>query len=337
MKISVALLLGLAMACGMKAAEPGGKIIGASLTNKQMALQFESTNGYSYQVQANPTLNNRFWTDALPLINGTGNVMSVFAPAAEPMGFFKVLEFTNQTFWYDWNYYYQSPFLNTWGLGTNQNAYAHQDRSYDWYIDQADTGTYSGNNCGPSSVTMGCKWFDPDFSRTAEDARNTYPEGGGWWYTYDIINYLNLYSIPNTTSYYTDTNQFVGLLDQGNVAILCIDTTYLHQDYTSEHRTGRFYGFSGGHFIVVKGYRAVDNALYFEVYDPNNWHAAYADAKPKGRNRHYVAADLENAMTHWWPYLIVIPPPAVTGAAAKTTSHWLRPVDPSKIEHKPGR
>ena len=335
MKINVCIALALAvgLASLSNAEGSGGQIVGTSMTNAQIRLLFETTNGYSYQVQANPTLNRRFWTDTFPLLSATGSLTSVLAPGQETIGFYRVLEFTNLTFWYDWGYYYGTPFLNTWGLGTTQNSYAHTDRAYDWYIDQSDTGADANANCGPSSVTMGIKWYQPDFTNTAEYARDTYPEGGGWWWTYDIVNYLNLYSIPNTTSYFTGTNQLTGLLNQSNLLILCISTAYLTRDYTSEHRVGRFYDYASGHFIVVKGYRVVDGNLFFEVYDPNNWHASYADNTPKGRNRHLQATDLANAIANWWNYLIVIAPPT-GGQARAAVSEWLKPVDSTQI--KPG-
>ena len=270
------------------------------------------------------------------MTNATTSLTRVWAPAAGTIGFFKVLELTNWPFWYDWKYYYQAPTLSTWGVGVSQSSYDHSDRAYEWYIDQADTGPDANNNCGPSSVTMAIKWYDSTFSKTAEDARNTYPEDHGWWYTDDIINYLNLYGIPNTTSAFTGPDQLAGLLSQGNVVILCITTAYLTQDYSSEHRVGRFYSFAGGHFVVVKGCRSVDSSVFFETYDPNNWHALYADTTPKGRNRHYLAADLAAAIGNWWNYLIVIPPPPGAGESVKA-NRWLQPVDPAHIVHMPGR
>jgi hypothetical protein len=326
--ITLALAVGLASLSNAEGS--GGQIVGTSMTNAQIRLLIKTTNGYSYQVQANPTLHSRFWNDTFPPLSATGSLTSVLAPGQGTIGFYRVLEFTNLTFWYDWGYYYEAPFLNTWGLGTIQNSYAHTDRVYDWYIDQADTGADANANCGPSSVTMGIKWYQQSFTNTAEYARNTYPEGGGWWWTYDIVNYLNLYSIPNTTSYFTGTNQLMGLLNQSNLVILCISTAYLTQDYTSEHRVGRFYSYASGHFIVVKGYRVVDGNLFFEVYDPNNWHEVYADDTPKGRNRHLLAGDLANAITNWWNYLIVIAPPT-GGQARAAISEWLKPVDPNQI------
>lgn len=320
----------LAISVEPSAASSGGRIIGACLTNSQMQLSFDTTSGCSYQVQSCPVVPSRFWVDALPLISATGNLASAQVPAPTPAGFFKVLEFSSPVFWYDWGYYYQAPFLCAWGLGSTQSIYAHLDRSYEWYIDQADTGPCADNNCGPSSVTMGIKWFTQNFTQTAEDARNTYPEGGGWWYTSDVINYLNLYSAPNTTSSFTGTDQLMGLLNQGNLVVLCLTTAYLTPDDTDAHREGRFYSYSGGHFLVVKGWRSTNSGLFFEVYDPNNWHAAYADLTPKGRNRHYAAGDLASAIANWWNYLIVVHPPGGGGSGAKQSA-WLRPVDPAQI------
>ncbi|MGA2865759.1 MAG: hypothetical protein ABSF95_14900 [Verrucomicrobiota bacterium] len=322
----------LAISLEPAAASSGGKIISTCMTNSQMRLLFDTTSGCSYQVQSCPVVQSRFWDDALPPISATGSLASAQVPAPAPAGFFKVLEFTNRVFWYDWGYYYEAPFLCAWGLGSQQNSYVHLDRSYEWYIDQADTGACAGNNCGPSSVTMGINWFSQSFNQTAEDARNTYPEGGGWWYTSDIINYLNLYSVPNTTSSFTGTNQLMGILNQSNLLILCISTAYLTPDNTAEHRVGRFYSYASGHFLVVKGWRRTSSDLFFEVYDPNNWHATYADLTPKGRNRHLAASELANAIANWWNYLIVVHPQGGGGGRAEQSA-WLRPVDPAHIPH----
>jgi hypothetical protein len=334
--IYTALLLGLGLANSVNATESGGRIIGVSITNAQIRLLVDTAVGRSYQVQSNTTAGGRFWSDALPLSAATESVMSVSAPAAGALGLFRVLEFTNRSFWYDWKYYYEAPSLSAWGLGTTQNTYVHTDRAYEWYIDQAHTGTYSGDNCGPSSVTMALKWRDPSFSKTAEDARNTYRSTGGWWNTGDIINYLNLNSVSNTTSAFTGTDQIKGVLNESNLVILCLNTAYLTRNKVNQERTGRFYNYADGHFLVVKGYRVVVNHLSFEVYDPNNWDAFYEDTTPKGRNRHLAAADLETAVTEWWNYIIVVPPPGGGSASAKSSA-WLKPVDPARIEHQWGR
>jgi len=298
-----------------------------------VGLLFETATGRSYQLQSSPGGRGQFWTDVLPAVSATDSLTSVVVPPQGGVEFFRVLEFTNRVFWYDWNYCYESPLLSAWGLGSAQTAYAHSDRPYDWYIDQADTGTCANNNCGPASVTMGIKWYNPTFSQTAAAARSTYFREGGWWYTSDIINYLKLSSVPNTTSSFTGTNQLMRVLSQGNLVIVCLNTAYLTQSSANEHRAGRFYSFASGHFLVVKGWRKVSSTLFFEVYDPNNWHATYADQTPKGRNRHLLAAELANAIANWWNYLIVIPP---RGGAGFLADPWLTPVDPNRILHACG-
>ncbi|MBD7912251.1 MULTISPECIES: C39 family peptidase [Clostridium] len=212
------------------------------------------------------------------------------------------------------NYNYTGQALNqSWGLGKYQTEYVSNNKPYDWYIDQGNTGAYSDSNCGPSSTTMALKWVNGNFNRTAEDARNTYRSSGGWWYTDDVTNYLNLYNsrysvkdlgktIPQGEVVLKDQ------LKQGNIAILCIDTSYLPYNSLSERRVGKFYSYSGGHFIVVKGYRVVDGKTYFEVYDPNNWNEHYRDGQEKGKDRYYLSKDLMNAEINWWNYAIVVQP-----------------------------
>ncbi len=332
---SLGLAVLLVAGAEVSAAPAGGRILTACVTNAQVRLSFASETGNSYQVQSCALVGSRYWSDALPVITGNSGVTTAEVPLQGPSEFFQVLEFTNRVFWYDWKYYYETPLLTTWGLGAPQTGYAHLDHAYEWYIDQADTGTYANNNCGPSSVTMAIKWHTQAFARTAADARNTYLRDGGWWYTSDIINYLNLYSVANTTSLFTGTNQLTGILNQGDLVILCISTAYLTPDYTAEHRVGRFYSFAGGHFLVVKGWRVANGGLFFEVYDPNNWHAAYADRTPKGRNRHLAANDLASAIANWWNYLIVVHPQSGGGKTERDV--WLEPVDPAQIPHMWGK
>ncbi len=326
--------------CGVSTASvgsDGGRIINVVTTNSQLLLSFEANPGCDYQVQSAPDAESVRWVDIPPRITSTGNLAGATCTMPSTSAFFHVLEFTNRVFWYDWRYFYESPVLANWALGTSQTSYAHVDRPYDWYVDQADTGQYSGNNCGPSSVAMAMKWYNQNSTNTAADARRTYPNGGGWWYTSDIINYLGLYSIPHTISAFTGTNQIVEILNQKNLVILCISTAYLTRDYTDQRRTGRFYDYASGHFLVVKGWRRTNSGLFFEVYDPNNWHAAYGDKTPKGRNRHQLSSDLSRAISNWWNYLIVIQPPSARGAAASIEPpSWLVPVDPKQIPHNWG-
>lgn len=199
-----------------------------------------------------------------------------------------------------------------WGLGLNQTASKYNNRDYEWYCDQYGTGTYQFINCGPTSVAMAIRWADPTSKITPMDARNTYRPDGGWWYTTDIVSYLNDNGISN--GYYNYDNSTTDLkskIDAGNIAILCLDMYYIRSEENSKYRIDKFYNTSStewGHFIVIKGYREVDGTLFFEAYDPYSINNKYADGTFKGRNRYYRSSDLFTATQNWWKYMIVVQP-----------------------------
>ncbi len=199
------------------------------------------------------------------------------------------------------------------GLGESVNAERSLNRNYNWYVDQGTSGTYSDINCGPAAVTMALKWSDSTFNRTAEDARNTFRASGGWWYTTDVVNYLNMYGIEWAYIPLPDNYQSLKrCIDAGEVAILCLDNYYLTYNDNDVQHVGKFYKVGApdsGHFIVVKGYKQVDKEFYFEVYDPWSIGATYAiDKQLKGQNRYYSSNDLEKATGVWWDYAIVVAP-----------------------------
>ncbi|MCY6960310.1 SH3 domain-containing protein [Clostridium brassicae] len=220
----------------------------------------------------------------------------------------------------------------TLGLGKYETEYVHNDKEYDWYIDQYDTGEYNYENCGPSSVTMAIKWAKPSFNKTAQDARNTYRSQGGWWFTYDIQNYLDKYKVKNWTLEDTKESTFKKELKSGNIIILCIDSNYITYNDKEEEHVGKHYQGGGGHFIVVKGYRVVDDKTYFEVYDPNSWGEVYKDGVKKGKDRYYYSEDVKKSMENWWPYMIVVNGSDNGGYAKQSYG-----VDTSKIEHAQGK
>ena len=230
--------------------------------------------------------------------------------------------------------------LQLWGLGSVLQAEKSLDKTYPWYIDQLTTGTYWYVNCGPTAVTMALKWADPNFNKTALDARNTYRPTGGWWMTSDVTNYLTKYginwriaSLPNAFT------TLMNYLDKGQIVILCLDGYYLTYNASTTQHVGRFYAASGpnwGHFIVVKGYKIVDSKFYFEAYDPYSIGATYADNTTwlKGQNRYYTSTDISTATTIWWDYAIVVAPKGkqVVSAAAGLQEF----VDPADVPDQKG-
>lgn len=223
-----------------------------------------------------------------------------------------------------------------WGLGHFINAAAANDRGYEWYFDQGNSGKYSGVNCGPTSVTMAIKWADSTFSQTPEDARNKYPENGGWWSTFDVDNYLADYSIPHGIipigSSVLLTQQILKeQVDSGRIVIACIDMNYVRSSAIDYFRTDKFYSTTPkwGHFFVIKGYQQVDNDFYFQIYDPYSLGLSNDDGTPKGRNRFYHADDVFSSMNNWWQYIMVV------GKKGQTldVNTMQKMVDPSTIKH----
>jgi hypothetical protein len=223
--------------------------------------------------------------------------------------------------------------VRAYGLGKVLGEEHSNSVDYNWYYDQQNTGTHSLINCGPTSVTMAIKWFDEDFTGTPLDARNTYRSGGGWWYTSDIINYLNLYDVNNYTIALSNINVVKDEIDDGNIVILCLDMYYVtYMEGPSYFHYNKFYKTNAkdwGHFIVIKGYKKVDGKLYFEVYDPYSLGEKYADGSFKGKDRYYLSSDLDFATHIWWDYAIVVTREGSSGGRRK--------VDVDGIIHKPGR
>lgn len=218
-----------------------------------------------------------------------------------------------------------------YGLGIDlKNAHSN-NVNYNWYCDQMNTGSFSLINCGPASVTMAIKWVTPDFTKSPEDARNIYQTGGGWWYTNDVINYLNLHSVNNYTIDLPHIDTIMSQIDMGNIIILCLDMYYIRFETKSNWHVDKFYSTSGegwGHFIVIKGYQIVDDEVFYEAYDPYSFGSRYSDHGIKGENRFYRSEDLNEAVSRWWKYAIVV---------SKNTSKSAHlGVDTERIIHKQG-
>ena len=193
----------------------------------------------------------------------------------------------------------QLPLHQRYGLGKNLIAERSNDVDYEWYINQSATGEYSEINCGPTCITMACKWANPNFTKTVEEARNDYLHLStkGWsWFLMD--NYL----INNKIDYERDTLSdeifLKSVIDNGNICIVGLDMYYIRETYTNiEWRIDRFYDapMYSGHFIIVKGYKIVDDITWFEVYDPNSGWQTYIDGTFCGKDRYYRGAEIINA------------------------------------------
>ena len=204
-------------------------------------------------------------------------------------------------------------FSMTWGLGHFIHKTVSNNTAYNWYIDQATSGNFASINCGPASATMAIKWADPAFSKSALDARMKYESGGGWWSTNDVHAYLGDNDIshamiglsPNADS---TRNILEHQLDRSQIVILCLDMDLVRNGAVSPSRVDKFYTTTPGwgHFIVLKGYKVVDKAVFFEAYDPYSFGLLNDDQTLKGMNRYYRYEDLAAATKSWWQYAFVI-------------------------------
>lgn len=180
------------------------------------------------------------------------------------------------------------------------------DRSYNWYIDQGETGIHSGDNCGPSSSVMAAKWQKKEYDLTPKEARDEFQSSGGWWYTDDIEDYFDKHDVVYKVDDYDGTFEIVDALNDGSIVLLCVDTSYITEEDDQDSYFGRFYSYAGGHFLIVKGYRYIDYELYFEVYDSNCWGETYSDGSPKGKDRLYPSDEVESSVENWWDYYFII-------------------------------
>lgn len=206
--------------------------------------------------------------------------------------------------------------MEYYGLGKHVVFEKSQNKSFDYYIDQFDQSTFESINCGPTVTTMALKWADSTYTLRPTDARNAIRAGGGWWFTSDIEEYLSKFGIKNATLPLNNIDDDIkNIVDNGYIAILCLDMFYVNFNINNQEHTNKFYvtqDAQWGHFLLVKGYKIVDGAFYVEIYDPYSKGQAYGFPEPpnqiKGKNRYYLASYLKPAIDKWWPYVIAVAP-----------------------------
>jgi hypothetical protein len=212
-----------------------------------------------------------------------------------------------------------------YGLGRRVSQERSNNVPYEWYMEQNFTGQYSSINCGPTSSTMGIKWYSRSFVRTPEQARTEYIEKfsqTGWWSTDDIFRYLEENGVTHNSFQMSAPDRMKTTLDEGNIIILCLDMYYVTYNPEEEQHFGKIYQHNTpgvGHFIVIKGYKEVDGTMYYEAYDPDLGGQRYRDNTFKGKDRYYTSADLDAATQNWWDYFFVVYPPDTSGKRTKVT------------------
>ncbi len=165
-------------------------------------------------------------------------------------------------------------------------AEKHVIRSYDWFVDQNVTGTYSAENCGPAVTSMILKWFSESNNVSAETLRSWVRPEGGWWYTDDIEGIMTNYQVPWQRKDLNNISQIIQDLDQDRIVLLCLDGYYMSDYYSAP---------GAGHFVIVKGYTNEGGIIRFETYNPDS-----------RKDYYYFADNILNACLQWWPYYYAI-------------------------------
>ena len=127
------------------------------------------------------------------------------------------------------------------------------DRDYDWFYSQKDTGKYSSVNCMPSIATMASHWYDRNSKATVEKMRKTSDNEDGWT-AFELRQGLTAYNVPYNVEDATIEN-ITKALDQGCIVLA--------------QYSDRPYGVSG-HCYVIYGYRQFKDSTTFIVNDSDS-------------------------------------------------------------------
>ncbi len=197
--------------------------------------------------------------------------------------------------------------VEAWGLGHDLITYVSNDRPWDWYVDQIDSGPFYDVNCGPAAVEMIGRWLAEDFSGSAQSLREQFRPAGGWWYGPEIEGALDLHEIAYETYAVSDAEDIMHWLDIGHILLINNTMSLIPYQEDETSRVNRFYrDWVSGHFLVIHGYVETDEGVYFEVNDPYNLRKTYDDGTPKGMNRYYEETVLIASILSWWPGVFVI-------------------------------
>ncbi|MEN6478292.1 MAG: hypothetical protein ABFD20_01480, partial [Anaerolineales bacterium] len=176
---------------------------------------------------------------------------------------------------------------------------------FDWYRYQgaAESGACASVNCGPTSVAMAIQFARNNLyvpiseirayvSGTECDGTNSTQLRAAL--TYWGVSYRNIYGMSavrdavNTNGHIVLVPVIMGAISPG--------ADYEVWNSSPTANTGRYYSFSGGHWLVVRGLS--DDGNWVKVYDPNVWASGkyyYADGTPKGKDRLYRYSEFAQA------------------------------------------
>jgi len=184
------------------------------------------------------------------------------------------------------------------GLGKTETESVNNDKGYEWYVTQDNTGNFSNVNSGPASTAMAIKWTNSSSELKVSDIRDTYESNGAAWTISTIASYLTSAKINYTSCTDISEDSLKKQLKNGNILIVNLNPQYINYNSSSESKIGRFHVVEGNTYtVVIKGYKVVDGKTYFEVYDPFNNNQNYSDGSLRGKNNYYAASEVLDSLT----------------------------------------
>lgn len=184
------------------------------------------------------------------------------------------------------------------GLGKTETEYINNDKKYEWYISQDNSGKYSNVNSGPACAAMAIKWKDSSSSKSVEAIRNFNESNGTSWNNAAIASYLKSSNIDYNYCNDITEDALKNQIRNGNILIVTLNPQYINYNNGAESKIGRFHAVEGSTYsVIIKGYKIVDGKTYFEMYDPFNNNINYLDGSPRGKNDYYSPSEILNSLT----------------------------------------
>lgn len=127
------------------------------------------------------------------------------------------------------------------------------ERPYNWYVSQQETGEYSDVNCMPTCVEMAMRYQGMSDVPSVEKLRKDNPLNGLGWNDVLAEDVMLQYGLKFTDSFDINLDKMLDLLDNKNI---------LYVMYNEP-------GSQMGHSVIIKGYWKLGSSVNFIVSDPN--------------------------------------------------------------------
>ena len=194
-----------------------------------------------------------------------------------------------------------SLFLLTPGFAKSNDPYGDMYISKDW-------GDIS--NCGPIAALMVSKFVQektPETSlrsniRKVRQSVQKDIESTRWWKMSDIKSYFSLRKIKYTSERIVKEDKFASSnitdhIDKNDVVVINVNMN----DLSMGRKIGKpYFTFpipgGWGHYLVIVGYKYIDDQLVFEVHD---------SFTKKGKNRAFYAKNIMSAIKGYNPEIVV--------------------------------